>query len=477
MRSVVGKHLMATGVVATLMTLCTFLMVSGGAAQDNDSSNDATLTVGQCIENRLDVSLEPLEETLVREGIIREGLLQTKVTKPMCADMLERTSSDAPVQTLVAARNYVQEIELIEGAMQKAADEASTKETGRHLSGDDALDLTLAAAQATGEATEQEATPPADGSATPTSNPTASPTSSATASPSPSPGDGDGSNGDGGGDDGGGDDGGGDDGGLTTDDGAGVEPKEKQAAAISSMLQGDSAASIEEQLDAGTEAGVRAGASRPEAAAGTRCSLEVKFLDDYAETLLPGAYKLTPTAIPEEMRYGSTRRVVLSILPTTREVFEEIKQKQEAVAKASESDVECVGLTGRMKATLGSLDDLEISSRDEDVKPVYADQTTVWEWSVTGKPKGRQSLYLDLSYAITPPGKVPVFRSHEPPLLEETVTIRATPLQNVSGVLGQDWLSLTELVIALVTSIIAPGTLLLWRKRRKQRLSGPEDQN
>jgi hypothetical protein len=460
------------------MALCTFLVVSGSVAQDKDPTSDATLTVGQCVEDGIDVSLEPFEETLIKEGTIREGLLQTKVTKPMCADMLERTSSDAPVQKLLAAQNYVQEIELIEGAMQKAADETSTKETGRHLPADDSLDLTLAAAQTSGEATgQQSTTPPDDGSASPTSSPTASPTSSPTASPSPSvspspspsPGDGGG----------GGDDGSGDDDGSVpgSGDGAGVEPKEKQAAVISSMVQGDSAASIEEQLDAGTEAGVRAGASRPEAAAGTKCSLEVKFLDDYVQTLLPGAYKITPNAIPEELKYGSTRRVVLSILPTTREVFENIKQKQEAVAKASESDVECVGLTGRMKATLGSLDGLEISSRDENVKPVYADETTVWEWSITGRPKGRQSLYLDLSYAISPPGKVPVFRSHEPPPLEETITVRATPLQNVSGVLGQDWLSFTELVIAIVTSILAPGTLLVWRKRRKQRLSGPGDQN
>ena len=222
---------------------------------------------------------------------------------------------------------------------------------------------------------------------------------------------------------------------------------------------------------------MRAGASRPEAAAGTRCSLEVKFLDDYVQKLVPGTYELTPHTIPSEIKYGTTRRITLSVSPATREVFEKIKRQNEAVAEASESDVECVGVTGQMKATLGSLNDLDISSREASVQALYANRDTVWEWYITGKPKGKKSLYLDLSYAISPPGADTTFRSHEPPPLEETITIKATPIQNVSGFIGGDWLTFSEFILALVTSILAPGTVILWRKRRKQRLSGPGDQS
>ena len=440
MRSAIGKCLAATGAAAALIALCTLLTVSGGVAQDDEPTDDGALTVGRCLESSIDTPLE--EDALIKQGTIDNTLLRTGVTKPMCADMLERASGDAPVRKLVAAQNYVQEIELVEGAMHRAAGETASRETERHFSGDDSLDLTLVA-QTSGEGAGQAQYEPSDDDGD---------------TPGGTPGDDDGSS-------------------TGIGDGAEVEPETEQAAAITGTVQSDSDASIEERLDAGTEEGVRAGASRAEAAAGSRCSLEVEFLDDYVQELLPGAYQLTPRAIPEEVRYGSTRRLVLSILPTTEDVFEKIKQKQEDVAEASESDVECVGLTREMKAKLASLDDLKISSRDPATQPIPEEQTTVWEWYVTGKPEGRQSLYLDLSYAISPPGEDPVFRSHEPPPLEETISVKATGFQNLSNLVGGDWLSFSDFMVALVSSIVAPIMLFLWGRRRRQRARESRDQH
>ena len=112
MRSAFSKYLAAAGAAATLMALCTVLAVSGGAARE-DPAGDDTLTVGQCVGDSVDSSLEPFEKSLIKGGTIKEGLPRTKITKDMCAHILERAKGGTPVQKLIAAQNYVQEIELI----------------------------------------------------------------------------------------------------------------------------------------------------------------------------------------------------------------------------------------------------------------------------------------------------------------------------------------------------------------------------
>ena len=427
-----GKNLTATGAVA-LVALCMFWTVSASVAQENDTTSNVTLTIEQCLANSTDASQESFEEALNKQEIIDRDLMQrTLITKDMCADMLERAPGDTLVERLIAARNYTQEIGFIEGAMRKAANETGSKRTNLPVLARGSLLLVSDLAQSSAGASQQQYSddePAPDGGAS----------------------------------------GGGD--GIT-----GVSPTTRQAAAISGTAQTDSGASIEEQLDAGTKAGVRAGASRTEAAAGTRCSLEVKFLDDFVQELIPGTYRLTPEKVPKEMRYGTTRRIRLGIAPETKEVFEKIRQKNAAVAEASESNIRCVSVTNEMKATLGSLDDLDISSRDESVKPLYADRSTEWEWNVTGKPKGKQSLYLDLSYEVSPPHQAATFRSHVPPLLEKTILVESTPMQTLSGFVGGDWLSFSDFIVALASSVLAPVAYYVLRRHRKRRSRGPTEQ-
>jgi hypothetical protein len=129
MRPYVGRHLLGIGAAAVVvMTLSVGWPVNHGVAQTNDAPTDATLTVGQCI--RANASIDPLEETLIKEDVIEEDLLQTKVTNGMCEDMLTPISDTTPAQKLFAAQNYMQEIKLIERSMREAAaEEAANKGT------------------------------------------------------------------------------------------------------------------------------------------------------------------------------------------------------------------------------------------------------------------------------------------------------------------------------------------------------------
>jgi hypothetical protein len=71
-----------------------------------------------------------LEEALIKEDVIEENLLQTKVTNGMCKEILEPIADGTPTRKLLAAQNYIQEIKLIDRSMREAAaDEAVTSGT------------------------------------------------------------------------------------------------------------------------------------------------------------------------------------------------------------------------------------------------------------------------------------------------------------------------------------------------------------
>src|SRR5215212_8221652 len=116
MRSYVVRRLFGPGAaVAVVAALCL-----GCGATD-----DATLTVGQCIGDN--ATNGPVEEALIKEDIIEENLLQTKVTNVVCKDMLKPISGSTRLQKLAAAQSYIQEIKLIEGAMREATAEEAAR--------------------------------------------------------------------------------------------------------------------------------------------------------------------------------------------------------------------------------------------------------------------------------------------------------------------------------------------------------------
>src|SRR5215210_8777092 len=124
MRSCVIRELIGpAAAVAVVAALC---LGYGAAAED------VTLTVGQCIGDN--ATNGPVEEALIKEDIIEDNLLETKVTKVVCEDMLKPISGSTRLQKLAAAQSYIQEIKLIEGAMREAAAEEAARAPGWHSS-------------------------------------------------------------------------------------------------------------------------------------------------------------------------------------------------------------------------------------------------------------------------------------------------------------------------------------------------------
>jgi hypothetical protein len=125
----IGKYLIRIGVAAALMALCVGWPIYDAVAQ----ANDGTLTVEECLAEG-NASIDPIAEDLIKEGIIGENLLSTKVTDGMCEDVLQRAPDDTPVQRLVTAQNYIQENQLIVNAIREAAAEGTDAKGPAHHS-------------------------------------------------------------------------------------------------------------------------------------------------------------------------------------------------------------------------------------------------------------------------------------------------------------------------------------------------------
>jgi len=255
------------------------------------------------------------------------------------------------VQKLVAAQNYMQEIELIEGAMRGAAREAAMRGPGRGSSSGESLNLfrTIAHTSEQVPALAQYGEP----------------------------------------------------GGGT----GGIEPIKRQAAAAASVGEDDDAP-IADRLDQKEAALREEGASTPEAAAGGRCSLEVDVSDEELDRI-NGLYEINPL-MPKKMRYRESEQAGLLVLPATRKRFREIRRKHEVVAEASGFDIGCVELTDLMKAQIvpDDLDELVIDSHQlDDIRELSSNRDTLWHWDITARQKGELNLRLDLSYAISREGQ------------------------------------------------------------------------
>lgn len=429
MRRYIARHLFGIGTAAVVVVVfCSGWPVYNGVAQANDAPADATLTVGQCIG--ANATIDPLEETLIKEDVIEENLLQTKVTNGMCEDMLAPISDGTLAQKLLAAQNYMQEIKLIERSMREAAaDEAAT--SGTDAKGPDhpfLADKRLVLPRWTVLGATEEGSTDGGGIGELNVEPaaylqdvvqgqyndggggggTASPTESPTAT------DGGGGGGGGGGVSGGGGGGvgaapgggGGTGGGGTGGNGTGgVEPSKRQAAATASTGEDDDA-SIAERLHQKEEAAINAGASVPEAKASARCSTEVEVSDEELKKG-KGLWEIKPQ-MPGEIRLKKTQQVGLLVSPVTKKRFEEIRQKQGSINEKSTSGIGCVELVDRMKAQLVPLDleGLSIYARHpNDIRELSSHHDTRWGWDMYARQPGNLELLLDLRYAISREGQ------------------------------------------------------------------------
>jgi hypothetical protein len=359
MRSYVVRALFGLGAaVVVVVALCWGWLVYDSVAQVDDGADDAALTVRQCIGVNA-TTISPLEEALIKEDIIEEDLLQTKVTNGMCKDMLEPIADGTPLQKLAAAQNYTQEIKLIEGAMREAAGEAAAEGTDRYALSDEPSIRFRAVAQTGEQVVAAQAQYEEPG------------------------------------------------GGGTGDDGTGVVvPGVRQAAAAASVGE-DNDVSIAERLRQKEAAAIDAGASVPEAMAGARCGTEVEVSDEEikkaAKKSEDGLYEIIPQ-MPNEIRLRETERAGLLVSPVTRKKLQEISQKHEAIDGVSKSTLGCVVLTNRMKAELLALD-LDALGVDrlhpDDIQELSSHRDTRWSWNLNGRQAGNSKLWLDLSYEIS----------------------------------------------------------------------------
>ena len=385
LRSHIVRHLLGIGAAVVVVTLCMGWPVYDSVAQVDAAVDNDILTVGKCLE--ANASVGPLEEILIKQDIIEEDLLQTKVTNEMCKDMRKRIPDGTLVRKLVAAQKYIQEIKLIKGAMRRAADEAAARGTNRYSSSDESLILFRAIAQISEQVPAQAQYDGTGGAGT----------------------------------------GGAGTGGAGT---GGVEPIRQQAAAAASAGV-DNDVSIPERLRQKEEAAINAGASVPEASAAARCGTEVEVSDDELKKI-KGMFKIIPH-IPEDMRLRETEQAGLVVLPRTKKGLQEIRQKHGIINEESESGIGCVDLVDRMKAQLVSLDleGLTIhGQRLDNVRELSSKGNTRWGWAMTARQPGNLKLVLDLRYAISREGQEFRLIPHSPVYYG---VIRVTPFQSGSS--------------------------------------------
>jgi hypothetical protein len=359
MRACVIRELFGpAAAVAVVAALC----LGCGAA------DDATLTVGQCIGDN--ATNGPVEEALIKEDIIKENLLETKVTDSVCDDMLKPISASTRLQKLAAAQNYIQEIKLIEGAMRKAAAEQAARATAGHSSSNGSLMQFGAIAYKSEQVAAKDQYDDAIG---------------------------------------------------------GIEPRELQAAAAARVGE-DNDASIATRVRQKEAVATNAGASVTEARAGARCSTEIEISDDEAKKIVAGQYEILPK-MPKKIPLGETERAGLLVSPIPQQRLRETSQKHDDIEEASKSNIGCGYLTNRMQAELVSLDPRALGAERRhsyDIRELSSHKEINWSWVVSGRQAGNPEVWLDLSYELSREGQV--FRGiPQSPVYKEPIRVTAQP--------------------------------------------------
>ena len=251
------EYIFGTGaLVVVVVALCLGWPVYNSVAQIDDAADNDTLTVEQCIDAPED-SADPIEEAMIGKDLIDEGLLQTKVTNSMCKEMLEPVTDSSLVRRLLAAQNYMQEINLIKGAMREAAGEAATRRHDRYPSSDESLIQFRDIAQTSEEVSAQE----------------------------------------------------------QYEWQGGVAPITQQAAGAASVGE-DADVPIDQRLDQKETSLLKGGASASEAPAGALCGLQVEFSDEKFEKLAKdkGLWDIKPS-MPKKMPHRETEQAGLLVSP------------------------------------------------------------------------------------------------------------------------------------------------------------------
>lgn len=416
-RQYAGKYLVGIGVAAALMALSVGWLVSDAAAQTNDPPDNGAVSVEECLGKAYS-PVGPTGQTLAREGVIEENLLPTLVTDDMCGDVLERAQNGDPVQALVAAQNYIQEIKLVEDSIHKAAGEATARASDRRLYGDVSLVSAMGELQANkGPAQRQyhdRETPSGGGGKGPR-----------------------------------------------------VKPVRRAAASVSETAAGvvaDGDGSISDMFERVEAVALSRGLSRSEADYSARCGLETALLNAISKELIHGRYiKVSPAPTPKEMEYGDSVTVELLVSGDASGLYEKLEGQYGEVAEASETEEGCVGVVESMKARISDRSFKIDPHQDKEVKRITHD--TAWRWDVTANTEGKNTVDLFVGHVLQLGEMELVPHWVEPsPVRHATITVKQEPLRAKSDLVGRNWQwLLLPAVIAL-----AAATWLVWMLGRRE---------
>lgn len=440
-----------------------------------------TVTVERCVRDS-DLAPENADEItdlLVEQETIQRDLPETKLTQGMCQDIRDRAPGGSLVHKLVAAQNYVQEINFVEQAIRQVAGEASIETPPpQHSSAEVMAPIVGSASPSTileeeklyrdgghrtsaFESSSTEPGTPREGSVGQLEiiskvaiESTTGALSSAQSDQSredtdeeiesiqsdqygPPPGPG---------------------GGRPSQDPPGSPASVRMSNAANQAVGQE--ASPEDVFNETKEAGERDGIPPEKADAAARCATTIAFVDNTLAELHRGAFEIIPEDIGKEMKVEDNRTVRLFLSLATRERFESLRRDLEKIDEVSETQRGCVGLSDRMKAALGGTK-FEVEPQAEETQLIAAEQSTTWQWTVTATEKGRSPLYLNLHQEIMPAGGEPSYRPVTPPLYQAEVTIVATFSQRVSSFFSQNWQWLWA-------AILVPVAGWAWTRYRKR---------
>ena len=432
-RYIISKYLIATAVVAVVITLCLSWTSREGVAQPDDATGDEGLTVEKCINDNTDPSIKPLEKkAVVKAGIIDEQLADVTVTKDVCGEIVARTPEGSPVERIIAAGNVTQEIDVIQKSMKEAVEGDVNGDGVVNVKDTRIASSASYAASHTAQRTIRTAINEEIGQIDVIDEINAVPAAYLQDADQNQYGGG-----------GGGGAGGG---------GAGDGLFEKLPSQEEVQAKAGSAAQDE-------------GASSKAAVAGGDCAADVALADGTYLTIIKGNIVFEAPAKKMVLRDRDVTELAMS--PSALESIEELKQHLEEAEQPNEIIGQCVPLAEKMQAKLvsnGSALTITPLVANE-VQDIALSEGTGWKWEIVASNEGTHHLTLYIEMRSAEGDKA---RAVMPSPFDDDITVSATLWQRSASFARGNW----QFFLA---PFLAPIAYYLWRKY-KQRSNDHEEQ-
>lgn len=415
------------------------LVAFHGAVHANEAPDGDTLTARRCIESNTNGSVEPLEEALMKEGIIKVGLDDMTLTSGMCEEIIERTPDGTLVERAVAAANLTQEVDIIEDSMVDAA--------GKDINGDgrvDDKDTTAASSSsyAAAHAAQQRVRTAVEKAGTAagaikevSAEPVAALQQYPSAPPAPTP--------------------------------QPAPAPRPQPAPQPPLNELPSYEGVQSKAEVAAR---REGASPEAAAAGSDCAANVALLDGTMQELVQG--NLSFEAPAKEMQWKDKDTIGLVVAPAATATIEQLQQYLDEVEGGSDVKARCVGLAPEMEADfIGPQFGITLLT-GESKRDILGATPTEWEWELAAKEQGRNILHLNVkAYLSSAEGGKP--RSIVQSPFSDYINVSATPWQGLTDFVSRNLQLLMTGFFTILTTILVPLVVFWWRRRGGSETSEP----